>query len=323
MPSINALRSFDAAARHLSFKEAAAELSVSPAAIGYQVKRLEEDFGRALFLRKHRAIELTPEGLALSRRLSTGFAAIEAAWTDARMPKAQETIRVSAPIAVVQKWLYNEPTLNADPAAAYKVEWDVSQAFRALQGAGIDAAIRYTATPDPEAFAEPLLRQCYTPLMRADMARTVSEPADLLHHGLIDLGFDLAAEPDLNIWKAWCTAQGLAPPNRFAMTCGYTMSAVEMARETGHIAMGGFFVVAEDIAAGRLVAPFDVAVVPQSQLWIMCRKGREDEPMMRWFRAAAHACAARLQETAAHLTLVDLNGQRLPDQAPPTPPKSL
>ena len=251
LPSINALRSFEAAARHQSFTLAAEELRVSPAAIGYQVKRLEEDLGRALFTRSHRAVRLTPDGMALMRRLGKGFEIIEAAWTEAHAPEPERIFKVTAPIAVVQKWLLHEPTMQTNRFGA----------------------------------------------------------ADLLQHGLIKLGFDLAAERHIDLWTPWFELQGLRAPDRFEMTCGYTMTAVEVARETGHIAMGGYFVVAEDIAAGRLVAPFPVGIVPQSQLWVMCRKGREEEPEMLWFRQAVRACADRLRATAAGFRIFDLEGR--------------
>mgnify|MGYP003133677726 FL=1 len=309
LPSINALRSFEAAARHQSFTLAAEELRVSPAAIGYQVKRLEEDLGRALFTRSHRAVRLTPDGMALMRRLGKGFEIIEAAWTEAHAPEPERIFKVTAPIAVVQKWLLHEPTMQTNRFGAFRIGWDVSQAFQDLEGSGIDAAIRYTSDPDPSLFSEPLLRQFYTPLIRADVARRIKAPADLLQHGLIKLGFDLAAERHIDLWTPWFELQGLRAPDRFEMTCGYTMTAVEVARETGHIAMGGYFVVAEDIAAGRLVAPFPVGIVPQSQLWVMCRKGREEEPEMLWFRQAVRACADRLRATAAGVRIFDLEGR--------------
>lgn len=311
LPSINALRSFEAAARHQSFTLAAAELSVSPAAIGFQVKRLEEDFGSPLFVRKHRAIQLTLDGAALMRRLSKGFETIEAAWNETYAPEHQKAFKVTAPIAVVQKWLLNEPTLQTTRDCAFRVSWDVAQTFRNLNGSGIDAAIRYTCIPDPDLFSEPLLRQCYTPLMRPDVAKKIKSPSDLLKHGLINLSFDLAAESNLIVWKPWFEAQGLQAPDHYEMDCGYTMTAVEMAIETGHIAIGGYFVVADDIALGNLVAPFNVAILPQSQLWFLCQKGRENEPEMLWFRQTVQTCAMRRKATAAHFKMYNLNGEQL------------
>lgn len=311
LPSINALRSFEAAARHQSFTLAAAELSVSPAAIGFQVKRLEEDLGTPLFIRKHRAIQSTPVGAALMRRLSKGFEIIEAAWTDLEVPEQQETLKVTAPVAVVRRWLFNEITPQPRSGNELRVAWDVSQVYRPLDGSGADAAIRNTMTPDPSLFSEPLLRHWFTPLMRPDVARKIKTPSDLFSHGLINVDFGLDARPGSTAWKPWFQVQGLEEPQHFEMFCADTTTAVDMAIETGHIAIGGYFVAADHITSGRLVAPFDVAVCTQSQLWFLCQKGRENEPEMAWFRQTIQDCAKRLKATAAHLIMFDLNGERL------------
>ncbi len=313
MPSINALRSFDAAARNQSFKLAAAELSVSPAAIGFQVKRLEEDFGSPLFIRKHRAVQLTPEGEALMRRLTKGFDIIEAAWNDLQVPDSKTALKVTAPVAVVQRWLFDEITPQPQSGNRMRIAWDVSHFYRELDGDLADAAIRNAIVPDPELFSEPVMRQWFTPLMRPDVARNIKTPDDLFNHGLINVDFELVGAPSSTAWVPWFIAQGLEEPARYEMFCANTITAVDMAVETGHIAIGGYFVAADHIKAGRLVAPFDVAVCPQSQLWFMCQKGRENEPEMLWFRRTVQDCAKRLTATAAHLSMFDLNGERLPE----------
>lgn len=311
LPSINALRSFEAAARHQSFRLAAVELSVSPAAIGFQVKRLEEDLGRPLFIRKHRAVRLTPQGAALMRRLGKGFEIIEAAWNDRVVPEHNETLKVTAPVAVVRRWLFDEITPQPRSGSELRIAWDVSQVNRALDGAGADAAIRNTLTPDPSLFSEPLLRHWFTPLMRPDVARKIKKPSDLLNHGLINVDFGLDARPGSTAWKPWFQVQGLEAPEQYEMFCADTTTAVDMAIKTGHIAIGGYFVAADHIASGRLVAPFDVAVCTRSQLWFLCQKGREDEPEMVWFRQTIQDCAKRLKATASHFRMFDLNGERL------------
>lgn len=309
LPSINALRSFDAAARHQSFTLAATELSVTPAAIGFQVKRLEEDFGVPLFIRKHREIQLTPEGHALMHRLSKGFEIIEAAWNDTMVAEPRKTLKVTAPVAVVKRWLFHETTLQPGSGDAIQIAWDVSDLHRALDGSGIDAAIRNTMTPAPELFSEPLLRQWFTPLMTPDIARKIKTPKDLFNHAMINVDFGLDGLPGSTAWQPWFKAQDLEAPKRYEMVCSNTITAVDMAVETGHIAIGGYFVAEDHIKSGRLVAPFDVAVCPRSQLWFMCQKGRENEAVMIWLRQSLQACAMRLRAAAVHYKMFDLNGE--------------
>lgn len=308
LPSMNALRSFEAAARHQSFAVAASELSVSPAAVGFQVKRIEEDLGFPLFIRKHRAIELTPQGAALMRQLTKGFDIIEAAWHQLDAPNPAEVLKITAPVAAVKRWLFKEMTpLSKNDV---RIAWDMSQMNRPLDGSGVDAAIRFTFSPDPDLFSEPVFRPWFTPHMRPDIARNIRTPADLHNHGLIDVDFSQNDTPGLTAWKPWFIAQGLEPPSRYAMSCADTVTAVDMAVETGHIAIGGYFATLDHISAGRLVAPFDVAVRPRSQLWFLCKNGRETEPEMLWFRNAVKDCAARLEATAAHLEMFDMTGAR-------------
>lgn len=109
---MNALRSFEAAARHQSFALAAVELSVSPAAVGFQVKRVEEDLGFPLFIRKHRAIELTPQGAKLMVELTKGFDLIEAAWHALEISDETPEIRVTAPVTAVKRWLFAKSPQN-------------------------------------------------------------------------------------------------------------------------------------------------------------------------------------------------------------------
>lgn len=311
LPSMNALRSFEAAARHQSFALAAAELNVSPAAVGFQVKRIEEDLGIPLFVRKHKAIELTLAGTTLMGRLTKGFDIIETAWNAMQVPIAKETLKVTAPVAAVKRWLFNEVTPKPLSENKFRVAWDVSQAYRPLDGSGVDAAIRFIETPDPELFSEPVLRTWFTPHMRPDIARTIKAPSDLLKHGLINVDYGLDARPGTTAWKPWFKVMELEPPKSYEMVCADTITAVDMAVETGHIAIGGYFAAEDHVNSGRLVAPFDIAVCPQSRLWFMCQKGRENETEMKWFRQAVQTSAMRLKTNASQLRMFDLNGVEL------------
>lgn len=311
LPSINALRSFEAAARHQSFAVAAVELSVSAAAVGFQVKRLEEDIGRPLFVRKHRAIELTQQGVTLMQELSKGFEIIEAAWNALDVPVLPRALKVTAPVAAVKRWLFNEITPKPKSSDEMRVAWDLSQVNRPIDNSDHDAAIRFTNAPDPNLFSEPVFRPWFTPHMRPDIARTIKRPSDLLSQGLINVDYFQEETPGLTAWRPWFLSQGLEPPTQYAMTCDNTLTAVDMAVETGHVAIGGYFATLEHLRSGHLVAPFDTAVCPRSQLWFMCQKGRESEPEMLWFRETVQACAMRLTKTAANLQMFDLKGQPL------------
>src|SRR5574343_11606 len=105
LPPLNALRAFEAAARLLSFKKAAAEISVTAAAISNQIKMLEEFLDLALFNRLTRALELTPEGPAMLRRFQEGFASLLAAVEASRRKETGGIVTICAPPSFAALWL--------------------------------------------------------------------------------------------------------------------------------------------------------------------------------------------------------------------------
>ena len=234
---MNALRSFEAAARHQSFALAAAELHVSPAAVGFQVKRIEEDLGCPLFVRKHKAIELTPEGAKLMRQLTRGFDIIETAWQQIEVLNQAKALKVTAPVAIVKHWLFDEITPKTNTQLEMRISWDMSQLNRRCGGSGPDAAIRYAIAPDRTLFSEPILKPWFTPLMRPDVARKTETAADLGKHGLINVDYSQDGIDGLTAWSPWFAAQKLAPPAQYEMVCADTITAVDMAVETGYVAM--------------------------------------------------------------------------------------
>src|SRR5210317_545459 len=105
LPPLTALRAFEAAARHMSFAKAADELNVTPAALSFQIKSLEEHLGAPLFRRLNRAVELTEAGRALSPGATEGFQALSAAWRAAQRLQDEQTLTVTAGPAFTAKWL--------------------------------------------------------------------------------------------------------------------------------------------------------------------------------------------------------------------------
>lgn len=105
LPPLTMLLVFEAAARHLSFKAAAQDLSVTPAAVSHQIKALEAELGTALFVRKHRGVELTPHGVSLCQVLSSSFTQISRELDKIKRAEAQDTVTVGSTTAVAALWL--------------------------------------------------------------------------------------------------------------------------------------------------------------------------------------------------------------------------
>ena len=139
---LNALRAFEAAARHQSVKQAGLELNVSPSAVSHQVRQLEGLLGVALFVRDGRGVSLTAEGAALAPRLIEGFGLIEAALDAHHAQRAAGPLRLSVLEIFAHWWLL--PRLSSYPLArrGFELEIEASQQVVSFDTENLDAAVR-------------------------------------------------------------------------------------------------------------------------------------------------------------------------------------
>lgn len=305
LPSLNALRTFEAAARHKSFALAAAELSVTPSAVGYQIKHLEDDIGEPLFLRLHRALELTEKGQALAQDLQPAFETITSVWRDLGSHENGDEVWITAPKYVASAFLLTATTAAHAKNAGPKLFWDVTSQKRELGEANWDVAVRYSTQADPRYFCEPILRQWWMPLARPEVARHIKRPRDLLEHGLIDVQFGVDNPNGHTAWPPYLKMLGLPVPN-FAMTCIDTPTALEMASETNFVAIG--FPIEKHIKSRSLVYPIKRAIVTKSRNWFICPKGRENTDEILWLREAFHTGAEKLRQSVADVEMFELDG---------------
>ena len=204
-PSLLALRAFDAAARHSSFKEAARELHVTQAAISRHVRGLESDLGRALFRRLHRRVQLTGPGKRLAVELAAGFSQIKRA-VDATRVSAVRRLRISVEPVFAARWLV--PRFGRFTAAHPDIEVDLesSEELRSL-GRDTDVAIRFldSATRKPGGTARKLFAVAGFPVISAAKAAPGSRRRD----DRDILGFRLLHDDDGTIWRRWFAASGM------------------------------------------------------------------------------------------------------------------
>ena len=143
LPPLTALRAFEAAARHMSFAKAADELHVTPAALSFQIKSLEEHLGAPVFHRLNRAVELTEAGRALAPGISEGFQSLNAAWRTAQRLTNETTLMVTAGPAFTAKWL--APRFYEFARAHPEIDLRFSATLRNLDFGRdeVDVAIRF------------------------------------------------------------------------------------------------------------------------------------------------------------------------------------
>jgi LysR family glycine cleavage system transcriptional activator len=188
LPPLNALRAFEAAARHLSFNAAAEELNVTPAAISHQIKALEADLGVKLFRRLNRAVRLTDAGQACVPGLRDGFERIAEAVARARQGDSVGLLTVTASPAVASKWLV--PRLERFRARhpAIDLRIDASMRLVDLVREDVHVGLRYGAGKYPGLHTEQLVRSEVFPVCSPDLLKgkhPLRTPEDLRHHTLI------------------------------------------------------------------------------------------------------------------------------------------
>ncbi|MDZ3826826.1 transcriptional regulator GcvA [Pseudomonas monsensis] len=256
LPSLNGLRAFECAARYMSFTKAAAELHVTQTAISHQIRRLEDELGVTLFLRLKEGLALTEEGQAYLPGIRAAFHELRQA-TQALLASRQNTVlTINTLVSVASKWLL--PRLPSFQQANPDIDVRISASTELVdfrQG-GIDAAIRYGRGDWKGLRADFLMSDEIFPVCSPALLSTtkgLNTPADLLDHTLLQVSGMTAGD-----WNRWLSAAGesatLAEGPR--LTFDLAMMAVQAAVDGQGVCIGRSTYVADDLRAGRLVAPF-------------------------------------------------------------------
>jgi LysR family transcriptional regulator, glycine cleavage system transcriptional activator len=249
LPSLLALRAFEAAARRLSFTAAARELHVSQAAISRHVRGLENDIGRALFRRLHRAVELTAAGRQLAADLSAGFGRIQRAVDEVRGERVRR-LRVSSEPAFAARWLL--PRLGGFSAAAPDIELELETSIELrVLGEQTDVAIRYVNAGErpPRMKHRRLFGTDGMPVIAGTGGR---RPAQWRHDSAV-LGHRLLHDDDGASWRSWFAAAGMDgfEQARHLYFTDYSLALAAALRGQG-IALGTAVFIEAELESGRL-----------------------------------------------------------------------
>lgn len=253
LPPLSALRAFEAAARHLSFKAAADELGVTPTAISHQIKGLEDHLGVQLFHRRTRRLELAAPAHVLYPTLRDGFDGFAAAVEQVAVARQRQAVRISATSAFTTWWLL--PRVQRFQAAHPDVDLQVhaSDDVVDMRAAQTDLAVRYGRGPYPGLRATVMLADQFAPV--ANPSLSLSSAADLRRAPLIHFDWR-RVDPANPTWDAWFKAAGLpaAPvPHLLFSEEGH---AIQAAVAGQGVALLSLVLVHGEIEAGRLVQPF-------------------------------------------------------------------
>jgi LysR family glycine cleavage system transcriptional activator len=283
LPPLTALRAFDAAARHMSFARAADELNVTPAALSFQIKSLEDHLGAPLFIRMNRAVALTDAGRALAPDARDAFERLTAGWRAAQRTQDHQSLTVTAGPAFTAKWL--APRLYEFAQSHPEVELRFSASLRIMDFArdNIDVAIRFGFGPDPGLYSVPLAEEWVVPVMTPELAARYPTPQSLADAVLIlDNSIDFITPP-VN-WPAWFQMMGVNVTPTYGPRFSQADHAVDAALAGVGVVLGRRALVIKDLAEGRLVAPYPHALKTGARFRFICAEGAETRPQVAAFR---------------------------------------
>jgi LysR family glycine cleavage system transcriptional activator len=297
LPPLNAVRAFEAAARHASFARAARELHVTAGAVSQQVRALEQYLGRRLFRRLNRGVELTEIGAAYLREVVDLLDRLAAVTEEVRATRGLSRLRITALPALAEKWLV--PRLSRFQAMHPDIRVEVSAEPEVidLTLADFDVGLRFTDGRHADLQVELLFKDrifpvCSPALMKEGPLR---RPRDIAGHVLLH---DYNWKGD---WQRWLRA---ARVSGIDVASGPTFTLYNMALEAAGkglgIAIGHEALVSDDLAVGRLIAPFKLRVPTAHAHYLVYPRWLARRPAVRAFRAwvleEARAFRAQLKD---------------------------
>jgi LysR family glycine cleavage system transcriptional activator len=288
LPPLNALRTFEAAARLLNFSRAAEELHVTPSAVSHQVKDLEERIGVPLFLRARKSMSLTDAGEILLQGAHAAFGALSRAMNDVHALAHAPVLTVSVPPSVAMKWLV--PRLDTfrrrHPDIDVRISTDTE--LPDLLSGDVDVAVHYGSGDYPGLEAELLVENSVAPMCSPQFMEGDSplrRPEDLSRFTLLhDTGGDEFGNPAYD-WGTWLNTHGVANVDatlglRFNTSADVLNAAVAGAG----VAIGKTALAVDDLKSGRLVCLFNAIVAEKAAYYVVYAGASAEQAKVVAFR---------------------------------------
>jgi LysR family transcriptional regulator, glycine cleavage system transcriptional activator len=258
LPPLNAIKAFEATARHLSFTKAARELCVTQSAVSRHVQALENELGAKLFTRHYRTIELTTKGEIYFRALRDAFDRIRDATEHIAGGSRTATLRLKLPPTFAIRWVVPRLARLHAIDRTFDVQITTSHSPVDFSREEIDVAIHSGEAPLPGTISTRLIGEVLTPVCSPALlrhGRALKEPQDLKRHTLL-----CSLHRPLD-WPSWIAAAGIeGVDGNSGLKFENSSLAYQAAIDRLGVAMAQTILVADDLASGRLVAPFKLQV---------------------------------------------------------------
>ncbi len=285
-PPLTALRAFEAVARRLSYARAAEELHVTKAAVAQQVRALEQEIGAPLVERSGRGLKLTEAGAAGAPGLAEGFATLARAARAMRVAKGRRFLVINSSPSFAATWLVG----RIGKFKARHREFDVLLDANAIDDtldSTTDALIRWGAGDFPGLATTLLFKEEIFPVCAPDLVagdNPLRSPEDLARATLLHLEWS-AAYPSWPSWPDWLKAAGAKSVEaRHGVWFNNMAMAIRAAAQGQGVALSSFAIAADELAAGRLVAPFSTSVRTPFGYYFLCRPEEAQAPRIKALR---------------------------------------
>ncbi|WP_332852631.1 transcriptional regulator GcvA [Duganella sp. S19_KUP01_CR8] len=278
LPNFSALRAFEAAARHENFSRAAEELHLTHGAISHQVRALEEELGRPLFVRHGRQVKITSDALKFAQFLGKSFADITAAADAMRASSVNQRLTISSIPSFAARWLAPRLGRFIDLYPDIEVVLQSSGQLQDLARDGIDVGIRFGRGNYPGLVVQRLMGDVYYPVVSPHYrgGQQPASPHELRQHTLLR-----SVEP----WSPWLRAAGvdMAEPAGGLMFEDLSM-LIRSAADGNGVALVRHVVAMQEIASGQLLRLFDTATPCPDEYFFVSPPGAAGRPQVQAFR---------------------------------------
>lgn len=292
LPSLNAVRMFEAAARHRNFTRAAEQLFVTQGAVSRQVKQLEQELNQALFRRDGPKLELTDAGKRFYRSVEEGLTIIRRGTMEMRRQSATPTLTISVLPSFAAKWLV--PRVAQFQQRHKNIELRLAASYDPVdfvRRPDVDLAIRFGTGEWTDIYSERLICEEMFPVCSPGLLQRIADPSTprcLLGQPL------LYATNGYDQWRDWFKAAGTEPPaDARGPRYNDALMLQQAAIEGQGIALVRSLLVSDELRAGRLVRLFDIAIPSRYSYYFVCPEGRESEEntllFLSWLRKEARS----------------------------------
>ena len=269
LPNLKSVQAFEAVARHLSFKDAADELCVTPTAVSHQVKALETHLGLQLLNRSNRFVTLTQDGAIYAQHISTAFEHLVAGTDALAQDEIDGDLTISTTTSFASNWLSPRLAQFAELYPSLSVRILGSDTVTDFKAEPVDIAIRYGFGDYPDMHCAWVLDDFVAPVCRPDLAKTLQTPEDLASARLIQYEWAGYSEADPS-WQKWLAQHGIASAGfRPFVTYSEEHMCLLTASDGHGVSLVSLIAAARYVADGRLVVPHP-AKIKNKSYYLVC-----------------------------------------------------